>query len=333
MHSLSQTLKRTLVQPVLQTRPSAGMQDALLATFLWSTVASAFKLTLGYTNVGPMLLVASSTSLLVLFLVLVRQRKLWRLRKLWSIRDFGKSALLGALNPFLYYLLMFSSYDLLPAQFAQPINYVWPVFLIILSAMFLKQRLLKMDMMKIGISFTGVVVISLGGGAAAIAELHVGGLLCAVGSAAIWAVYWMMNMQEERDRIVRLFVNFAFGTLFILVYLAITGDLQLPEGPGLAGSIYIGLFEMGITYVIWFRALTSGESSARVGNIVYLVPFLSLVLISGIVGEKIYPSTFAGLTLIMSGLLLGSVHRFSWLLAGGEQMARLTRRLIRQVKY
>lgn len=307
------------------------MQDAILATFLWATVASAFKLTLGYTDVGPMLLTASATSLAVLFLVLLRQRKLWRLRHLWTWRDYGKSAVLGALNPFLYYLLMFSSYDLLPAQFAQPINYIWPVFLILLSALFLGQKILRFDYVKICVSFLGVVVISLGGGAAALAELHIGGLICAVASAAIWAGYWILNMREERDRIVRLFVNFAFGTVFILLYLLLTDGLTLPQGRGLLGSMYIGLFEMGITYVIWFRALTSGESSARIGNVVYLVPFLSLILISGIVGERIYASTFVGLLLIMSGLFLGSLHRFSWLLAGGNHMLRMTRRVFRQV--
>ncbi len=332
MNTISQSLKHTFVRPALAMRSKGGVQDAILATFLWSTVATAFKLTLGYTDVGPMLLTASTTSLVVLFLVLVRQRKLWRLRKLWSLKDYGKSAILGALNPFLYYLLMFSSYDLLPAQFAQPINYIWPVFLILLSSIFLGQRIQRMDIAKIGTSFTGVIVISLGGGAATLAVLNIGGLACAVGSAAIWAGYWIMNMQEERDRIVRLFVNFAFGTLFIFLYLLIMGELQLPQGRGLIGSIYIGLFEMGITYVIWFRALTSGESSARVGNIVYLVPFLSLLLISGIVGEKIYPSTFAGLILIMSGLLLDSLHRFSWLQAGGGQVLSMTRKLFQQVK-
>jgi drug/metabolite transporter (DMT)-like permease len=331
MQISAQSIRSNGWKAITGLREGGGLQDAILATFLWSTVASAFKLTLGYTDVGPMLLTASATSLAVLFLVLVRQRKLWRLRHLWSLRDYAKSAVLGALNPFLYYLLMFSSYDLLPAQFAQPINYIWPVFLILLSAVFLGQKILRMDYIKIGMSFLGVVVISLGGGAAALAELHIGGLLCAVASAAIWAGYWILNMREERDRIVRLFVNFAFGTAFILIYLLLTDGLTMPEGRGLLGSVYIGLFEMGITYVIWFRALTSGESSARVGNVVYLVPFLSLILISGIVGERIYASTFAGLLLIMSGLLLGSLHRFSWLLAGGSHMLRMTRRVFRQV--
>jgi drug/metabolite transporter (DMT)-like permease len=168
-------------------RSRSGMQDALLATFLWSTVASAFKLTLGYTQVGPMLLTASATSLTVLFVVLAYQRKLWRLSALWSWRDYGKSAILGALNPFLYYLLMFSSYDLLPAQFAQPVNYIWPVFLILLSAVFLGQRLRKIDGAKVVLGFLGVAVLSFGGGAAGLAQLNIGGLGCALGSAAIWA--------------------------------------------------------------------------------------------------------------------------------------------------
>ncbi|HOJ05829.1 MAG TPA: DMT family transporter [Bacteroidota bacterium] len=329
MEQNSSTIPRKGTLPFARTR---GMQDALLATFLWSTVASAFKLTLGFADVSTVLLTASATSLLVLYIVLLYQGKLWRLRLLWKPRDYAKSALLGALNPFFYYLLMFQSYDALPAQLAQPLNYIWPVFLILFSAVLLRQKVHGMSWVKIGVSFAGVVVISFGGGAEVLAELNFTGVACALGSAAIWALYWILNMQEDRDRIVRLFVNFAFGTLFILVYQLASGQFALPTGPGLVGSLYIGVFEMGITYVVWFRALTSGESSARIGNVVYLVPFLSLILIGTVVGETIHPSTFVGLLLIVSGITLDSLLRIGWVAESGAWLVRLARPGMQQVK-
>ena len=61
---------------------------------------------------------------------------------------------------------------------------------------------------------------------------------------------------------------------------------------------------MGITYVLWLAALQRARSAAQISNLIFLSPFLSLVFIHFLVGEEIYPSTYAGLGLIVAGLLL-----------------------------
>jgi drug/metabolite transporter (DMT)-like permease len=71
---------------------------------------------------------------------------------------------------------------------------------------------------------------------------------------------------------------------------------------GLAGGIYIGLFEMGITFVLWLNALKYSSTTAKVSNLIYLSPFLSLILIYFTVGETILPSTVIGLSLIVAGI-------------------------------
>jgi drug/metabolite transporter (DMT)-like permease len=66
----------------------------------------------------------------------------------------------------------------------------------------------------------------------------------------------------------------------------------------------VGIFEMGITFVLWLSALKLSESTAKVGNLIFMSPFLSLVFIHFLVGEDILASTFIGLVLIISGLLM-----------------------------
>ena len=46
---------------------------------------------------------------------------------------------------------------------------------------------------------------------------------------------------------------------------------------GLLGGVYIGLFEMGITFLVWLKALKNAKTTAHVVNLIYLVPFLSLL--------------------------------------------------------
>ena len=113
---------------------------ALLSVLLWSTVATAFKIGLQTLSPLYLILTASVFSLITFFVVILFQGKISDLFAVsWS--GLGKSALLGLLNPFGYYLILFQAYSLLPAQVAQPLNMIWPITLALLSAPLLKQKI------------------------------------------------------------------------------------------------------------------------------------------------------------------------------------------------
>ena len=65
----------------------------------------------------------------------------------------------------------------------------------------------------------------------------------------------------------------------------------------------VGLFEMGLTFIFFLKALSLSDSSSKVGNLIYLSPFLSMFLIRFVLDERIYPATIVGLTLIIIGIL------------------------------
>lgn len=64
----------------------------------------------------------------------------------------------------------------------------------------------------------------------------------------------------------------------------------------------MGAFEMGVTFVLWLSALKLSTSAARIGNLIFVSPFLSLIFIHLVVGEEIFGSTLWGLVLITGGL-------------------------------
>ena len=76
------------------------------------------------------------------------------------------------------------------------------------------------------------------------------------------------------------------------------------ETGALLGGSYIGIFEMGLAYLLWMRALTLAETTAEVGNLVFLTPFIALVLVGLVVGEGIGGPTVAGLVLVIAGNVL-----------------------------
>ncbi len=306
----------------------AAYLHALLAVVFWSTAASAFKLTLDELDFLQMLLYSSFFSALILGAILLYQGK-FELLKTYSKEDYLRSAGAGFLNPFLYYLVLFKAYSLLPAQEAQPLNFTWPVVLALLSIPLLKQKVKLQSVVALLISFSGVLIISTHGDVLGLGFTDGFGVFLAVGSAFIWASYWIVNVRDQRDEVAKLFLNFFFGFLFTIpVVLAFSSPsidtpwqviagqevsllgftfflgLSFPASWGLAGAFYIGLFEMGITFVLWLKALKLSRTAAQVSNLIYGSPFLSLLLIYLIVKEEILASTVAGLVLIVVGILV-----------------------------
>jgi drug/metabolite transporter (DMT)-like permease len=246
---------------------------------------------------------ASIVSMLCFFVMLLAQNKFSHFKE-FSLQDYLQSMLLGFLNPCLYYFVLFRAYSLLPAQIAQPLNYTWPIMLVLLSIPLLKQKIRFKNILAIITSYLGVFIILTRGDVAKFAFLNVAGILLALGSTIIWSLFWIFNIKDRRDEVVRLFLNFLFGVIFLSIILLIFTQPVFPDIKGLLGATYVGLFEMGITFVLWLKALRMSKTTAQVSNLIYIAPFLSLVLINFVVGEKILFTTIIGLIFIVCGIII-----------------------------
>lgn len=278
----------------------------LATVLLWSTVASAFKLSLRFLDHIQLLFYASIASILVLTAILFVQGKI-RLLFACSKRQYLRSMVLGLLNPFLYYLVLFKAYDLLPAQEAQPLNYTWAITLALLSVPLLKQKIRLKNFVALFVSYAGVVVISTHGNPFSFRFSDPLGVALALGSTVIWSIYWIYNTKDDRDPVVALLLNFLFSLPFVTVLCLSFSSLRVSSVMGFWGAAYVGIFEMGITFVLWLSALRLSRDAARVGNLIFISPFLSLVFIHYFVGEEILNSTYFGLVLIIAGLLIQQI--------------------------
>ena len=281
-----------------------------LTILFWGTSASAFKIGLRHIDYFQFLFIATITAVLFLFFILLYQKKLILIKQL-SIKDYSHSIILGFLNPFLYYTVLFIAYSLLPAQVAQPLNFVWPITLVLLSVPILKQKLKLKSMLALLLSFIGVILISSEGNIMNMKFSNPLGVFLALGSSVVWALFWLYNVKDNRDEILKLFLNFLFAFLFITITTLIFSDIKLVSIEGLLAGVYIGLFEMGITFILWLKALKLVGRTDKISNLIYLTPFCSLVFISIILGEKIFITTLFGLLLIISGIFIQQAKRES----------------------
>ena len=281
---------------------------AILAVLFWSTSPTAFKLGLRHLDTWQLLTGATLSSTLVLGIMTLLRGNLPSFRS-FTRKDLLFSALMGLLNPVAYYLILFKAYTILPAQVAQPLNMVWPIVLVLLSIPMLGQRIGWLSIGAMLLSFSGVVLISLQGGTGTQDPQNRLGIILALSSSVVWAFYFLFNTRDGKDPVARMFLNFAFASGYLLLGGLLRGQAFPDSAQGWYASLYVGVFEMGVTFVLWLMAVRLAPSSDRISNLVYVAPFLNLFLASQILDERIYMTTLFGIILLVAGILIQNTTR------------------------
>lgn len=275
----------------------------MAAVFLWSTVATAFKIALSYYSPLQLVFVAVLTSIIALTSILAWQKKLSLLKQQFLRRPMFY-LVTGLINPFLYYVVLFKAYSLLPAQQALSLNYTWAVLLPLLAAPLLKQHLRKSDIAAALIAYTGVFIIATGGDISGFSFDSPLGIGLALTSTLLWCLYWIVNTKDQGDPVVSLLLSFLIGLPFIAMTLVLTDALPSFSLKAIFAGMYVGLFEMGITFVLWLMALKTATRTANISTMVFLSPVMSIGFIAWILQETISMTTYLGLAFILSGMML-----------------------------
>ena len=280
----------------------------IVVILFWATSATAFKI--GLTYVSPyILLFYSSLISTFIYLVAIFFQKKTALLKIYSKKDFGQAALLGLLNPFGYYVVLFQAYDLLPGQIAMSLNYGWPIALSVLSIPILKHTITFKQVLSIMISFIGVVIIATRGELLSFRGVSLTGVILALSSTVIWATFWLVNARDKHDPVIKLFWGFCFAVLYTIILSPFFGGLDFPPLTAFYAISYISFFEMGITFIIWLMALNLTTNASKIGNMIFITPFLSLLFLNLFLDEQLYISTFIGLLLIISGIVFQGIKK------------------------
>ena len=287
----------------MQDTDRRAVKLGLGAVMLWSTVATAFSLSLQYLTPLQLVTLATVISWCFFAIRLSAPERRSALR-VTSSKARATGLLVGWLNPGLYYLVLFAAYDRLPAQEAMAINYSWGITLALLAAPLLRQHLSAGALLAACISYGGILVIATRGAPLSLDFAQPLGVGLALLSTVLWSLYWVINTRLPLDPEVNLFLNFS-GALPLLLALLWWSNTPFPTlWQGWAGGLYVGLFEMGIAFVLWMGAMKATTSTLRISSLIFLSPPLSLVLIWVISGEPVKAYTLIGLVLILFGLWL-----------------------------
>ena len=293
----------------MPTSSSASNQRALIyalaAVGLWSTMATAFKLALEFNTPMALITLAATVSWCFFGVRVIGAGSLNSMREMKSALLL-RCLLLGLLNPAFYYWILFTAYDLLPAQDAMAINYTWGLTLPIVASLFSRTLPTTHETGLALLSYLGILVIATNGNLGSLEFDQPAGVALALFSTVIWGLSWVVNSRivdvNNIDPELALFLNFSAALPVLWIVTGLTGQLPSVSMGSLLGGLYVGLFEMGIAFVLWMNAMRLTDNPLRISSLIFLAPPLSLLLIGTVLNETIAGSTLVGLVIILVGL-------------------------------
>lgn len=272
----------------------------LVTIVIWATTAAVSKLTLASMPFAGFLFWMTLFCTLGLLAMLLFQKKL-HLLKPYSLKEHIWLFSLGALSMFFYNLFYFLAIGSGSAAQANILNYTWPLWIVIFSIIFLKEKAGLRTFLGICISFFGIVIVLTG--------LDFSGFklassaLFALSGAAFWGLFCVLSKKVKFEAFSSMFYYSVYGLLLVFAYALFKGEVFIPSFKGVLGTFYVGAITTGLGFSLWIKALASGKTSI-VANLAYLIPFLSLVFIWLLVGEKMHAMQLIGLAVIILGILV-----------------------------
>lgn len=189
------------------------------------------------------------------------------------------------------------------------IGVMGPVFIVILSRIFLKIRVSKLQIIGIALSFLGVIVIILHGHILKVNLTFKIGDLWMLMLALSFGIYsvLMTKKPKEFSQTGLLSMMIFVGTIFILP-LFIWQTIHSPvcdkwDMLTVGTLVYMGLFNSVISYLCWNLSIEK-IGSLKSSVIYYLMPIFSSIEAYFLLDEEIYSSQIYGGILVLLGIYL-----------------------------
>jgi drug/metabolite transporter (DMT)-like permease len=239
---------------------------------LWATLALLTTLT---GAVPPFQLVAVAFAVAFLLAVgawIARGEPVMRhLRQPAAVWALGIGGLFG------YHFFYFMALRNAPAVEASLINYLWPLLIVLFSALLPGERLRWFHVLGAAAGLAGTALL-LAGGAAGFAAEHWLGYLAAFACAFVWSGYSVLSRrfgQVPTDAV----GGFCGATAVLAAFCHLLFETTVwPAGAQWLAVLALGLGPVGAAFFVWDHGVKHGDIKA-LGAFAYAAPLLSTVLL------------------------------------------------------
>ena len=274
---------------------------AATSILFWSTIATVSKLLLDSLNSYQVLMYSAFFAAAALLLINIFTGKLRKLKH-YTPKDYIVTLLISLPGTFLYYVFLYSGTAKMAASQAFIINYLWPIMSVVFACVILKEKLTTRKIIAFCISFLGVMTVA--GKELFVFEVQTltGVVLCVL-AAVSYGAFTALNKKWDYDYQLSMMLSFFASALMSFFINLSMGTSFCVSVPQILGFAWNGFFVMALATVTWALALKSGET-AKVSNLAYITPFLSLIWTFVILKEPITLWSVGGLVLIILGVFI-----------------------------
>ena len=274
---------------------------AAVAILFWSTSATVSKLLLGALDSMQVLCISALFSSLFWVVANTLNGNMKKL-KAYTWVDCLKIGGIGLTGLFLYYLFLYTGTDMMLASQALVINYLWPIMSVVFACILLKEKMTTRKIIAIALSFLGVVIV-VGRGIRQFQASTIWGAFCCIMAAVSYGIFTALNQKYSYDKRISMMIFSLVTFLLSGLYLVFTGNLPQLNLLQTVGMAYNGIFNLAIATTAWALALDSGKT-AKISNLAYITPFLSLTWTAIFLKEPIGFSSVLGLVVIVIGIFV-----------------------------
>ena len=247
---------------------------------------------------------ATGFAILVLSLIVTAQGK-WGEYRRYSKRELLKVAFMGVIGIFPYTTLYYLALSMAPEEAGEVniMNYLWPVWIIVLSPIILRERMTVVKVLGVVLSFSGVYLIISGGRLLSFDLTHLPAYITAAAGAFFWGLFSTLGKRHRFDVFTAMLLyNLAALPCFGIVALA-TGSMEMPSFENWLMLLVLGGLANGLGYVFWILALQKGDT-AKISSLAYLTPFVALIYLYLFGRGSIRIVAWVALSLIVTGPLI-----------------------------
>lgn len=276
-----------------------------LTVLIWSTLATVVKLVLKDIPNFQALAISSAFAFVFLLILNIINGSIKEMKH-YRIKDCLTMAGLGFLGLFMYSALYYYGIAGLGSQEACILNYLWPMMIVIFACIILKERITVKKIIAMLMSFAGIVVLTLGSGGVSSGN-RLFGIIACVTAAVCYGLFSVLNKKHSLNQNVTMMWIWFTTALCSLVLSLIFENWQPIAGVQWLGIAWLGIVVNAVAYLLWAIALKGASDSAKIANLAYLVPFISIIISWLVLKEQITINAVFALVLIIGGILIQSI--------------------------
>ncbi len=272
------------------------------AILSWSTIATISKLLLGSLDSMQITFISSAFAFAFLLVLNIIKGNM-KLLKQYKASEYLVMSGIGILGIFIYHLFLYMGIDCMDASQAFIINYLWPIMSVLSACIILKEKMTVRKGIAILLSFAGVIIVTANGNLLNIGKDTLTGALYCIIAAVSYGLFSTLNKKKDYDKYFSMMVFYFAATVVSLVYIIATKSSFILDAMQVTGLMWMGIFTNAIAFTFWAIALKIGDT-AKVSNLAYITPFLSMVWTTLFLPEKFNPYSLIGLSVIILGIFI-----------------------------